>query len=295
MKYRCAQILLFFLLIWSGSFLFAQSPLIQIRFEDYQFKLKDINDKSEVINLKNEADIQRFYEHFQVEDYQHYRSFYLDGNCRATEEDFKTWKSFLQGQQVEIVSRFILESSKYVLSIIQYKMGKDGTYIYGPFTLQKINGIWYLLNTEESMDLMEVKGFFANINTEILKGASEPASWSQHPYYHQFVSTGGVVDGKKLFEIYPARYDTDHASYALSNTLFHGVSEVDSQTRTKLTEDFVDLAEHYQINAKTKSLIERMVQEGNYTLALETIFQESNADNIIEVTQKFNQILTEQQ
>lgn len=88
-----------FLLIWSGSFLFAQSPLIQIRFEDYQFKLKDINDKSEVINLKNEADIQRFYEHFQVEDYQHYRSFYLDGNCRATEEDFKTWKSFYKGNK----------------------------------------------------------------------------------------------------------------------------------------------------------------------------------------------------
>ncbi len=41
----------------------------QIRFEDYQFKLKDINDKSEVINFRIEADIQRFYEHFQVEDY----------------------------------------------------------------------------------------------------------------------------------------------------------------------------------------------------------------------------------
>ncbi len=38
-------------------------------------------------------------------------------------------EKFFTRQQVEIVSEFILESSKYVLSIIQYKMGKDGTYI----------------------------------------------------------------------------------------------------------------------------------------------------------------------
>ncbi len=273
---------------------YAQPSMVQIRFDEHLFKIKEVNDQHQLASLTDAADIKLFYEHFQVEDYEKYRNYYYQGTCLASAEDYKNWRAFVKGQNLEIVARFILESPKYSLSIIQYRIGKDGTYLYAPFTLQKINNAWYLLNLGQSTELMQVKGFFTHINHTLLAGANTPALWSQQPDFQQFVSAGGIINGSKLFELYPARYEENLALAELSHYVFHGISEMDAPTSEKFLADFRYLAEDYQISSDTRSRMERMVIDGNFSLALETIFHESAADNIIEVSLKLNQILSEQ-
>lgn len=292
MNHKLGRLIIGIVLILLCVQIYAQETYVKIRFEDHLFQLKEVNDATDLPEIGNEPDIKLFQEHFITEDYQRYRDFYYQKSCHATEDDFNNWREFVQGATIEIVGRYLLQSPKYTLSIIQYKMGNDGMYIYGPLTFQKINNHWYLLNLKESMELMEVKGFFSYIKPEIFAGANDPASWSQQPNYNQLVSDGGVIDGKKLFGLYPARYDSDNSAQELSKSLFYNVSDIDVQKTNDLIRDFEQLAANYNISVKTKAMVERMCKEGNFSLAIETIFQESNADNIIEVTKKLNNIMS---
>ena len=192
------------------------------------------------------------------------------------------------------MARYRLTSATHTLSIIQYRMGKDGMFLYGPFAQQKINNKWYLFDLKQSMDLMQVKGFFTYIKPDILKAAANPSSWTHQSGYQDYVTAGGIIDGQRLMDIYPARYDDENVSRQVSRELFYAVSEMDAPIQEIIASNFNRLANEYNVNAKTIKIVDKMCREGNYGLAIEMIFQESNAENIIEVTGKLAGIMSGQ-
>jgi hypothetical protein len=271
-----------------------QNQNVQIRFNAQLFTLLEVNDQSEIPSLQNEEDVAMFIEHFELDDYQKYRSYYYDDSCLLPAEDYQTWKQSMKGREIQILARYLLKSNDHILSIIQYKIGINGQYLYGPFTLQKINNQWYLLDLVQSKKLMDVKSFFTYIKPDILKSISNPSLLSQDSLLKDYTYRGGIVDGEKLLLVYPARYDENHHLEKLSTRLFFNISELKVDEQNKLTTAYKILAAEYQINEKTMGIVERMCREGNATLALEVIFQESSAETLFEVTEKLTEILTKQ-